>query len=69
MNPNEYTATVYVGFILISFKGNLKAGYVSVIGEGYSMSVRGESINKVEKSTEYFKVNTDIPWIVGTLLN
>lgn len=69
MDQNEYICTANVGYLAFDFKGSTKAGYVSVIGEGFSMSMRGESINIIENKDDVFKVNSDIPWIIGSLLN
>jgi len=69
MDPSEYIATANVGYLAFDFKGLTKAGFVSVIGEGLSMSMRGESINIIENNDDVFKVNSDIPWIIGALLN
>lgn len=69
INPNDYIATANVGYLAFDFKGEVKAGFVSIIGEGLSMSMRGESINIIENKDDVFKVNSDIPWIVGALLN
>jgi hypothetical protein len=69
ISPERYEAIMNTGYIYLDFKGAIQSGFVSVIGEGFSFSIKGDSIDRVAFPDATFSVNSDIPWIVGTLLD
>ena len=68
----EYDSYVTPGFVHISFRNTGYRGFISVMGEGYSMSIMQGQFSEVLSNpyTDYQTQGDDnIPWITGTLLD
>jgi len=69
---SEYNSYVTPGFVHIAFKTKGYRGFISVIGEGYSMSImQGEFSETLSNPYSNYETQGDdnIPWITGTLLD